>query len=61
MAYTVKEVNSVAGCSVFTVAALCSHATCHSVQDIWTKAFVNTDVMFVATKPSHNCGKYGHF
>ena len=56
MAYTVKEINSVAWCNVFTVAAMCLHALCHCVRDIWKKAFVNTDVMFVATKPSYNCG-----
>ena len=61
MAYTLKEVNSVAGCNTFTVAALCSYSSAHCVRDIWMKAFVNTDLMFIATKPTNICGMYSSF
>ena len=61
MAYTLKEVNSVVGCNTFTVAALCSHSSAHCIRDIWMKAFVNTDLMFIATKLTNTCGTYSSF
>ena len=61
MAYTLKEVNSVVGCNTFTVAALCSHSSAHCVRDIRMKAFVNMDLMFIATKLTNTCGTYSSF
>ena len=48
-----------AGCNIFTVAALCSQASSRCVHDVWTKAVQN--VMFIATKLTNNCGMYSSF
>ncbi len=46
IAYTLKEVNAIAGCNVFTVAGICSPSQVPMVRDVWTKAFNLTDVLY---------------
>ena len=56
--YTIKEVNAVAGCQVYTAAAMCDPRLLSVVQEVWGKAFSNTDVLFAAnTQYFHRPGK----
>ena len=48
--YTIKEVNAVCGCAVFTAAAICTPSSYHMVQDIWSRLAEHTDVLFSADK-----------
>ncbi len=50
LAYTIKEINAVAGCSTYTVGALSCPASFQVIQEVWTKVFVNADVLFAAVK-----------
>ena len=49
MAYTIKEINAVVGCTTFTAAAICSPSSLQLVQ-VWAKAFCNFDLLFAACK-----------
>lgn len=53
-AYTIKELNAVAGCHLFTAAALCDPHSLSLVREVWTKAFVNTDILFAAAHNQEN-------
>ena len=56
--YTIEEVNAVAGCQVYTAAAMCDPCLLSVVQAVWSKAFVNRDVLFAAIKERfHRPGK----
>ena len=54
-----QEVNAVAGCQVYTAAAaMCDPCLLSVVQEVWSKAFVNTDVLFAANNERfHRPGK----
>ena len=51
LAYSVKEVNAVAGCTLFVVAAICNLNSLSLTQEVWQHAFVNYDVLFYASRP----------
>ena len=53
--YTIKEINAVAGCHTFGTAAICDPCLFYQVHDVWSKAFINTEVLFSANK----CSKQG--
>ena len=55
-AYTIKEINAVTGCQLFTATALCNPRFQSVVQEVWSKPFVNTDTLFCANKKVH-CGQ----
>lgn len=56
--YTTKEINAVAGCQIYTVAAMCDPCLLSVVQEVWSKAFINTEVLFAAnTQQFHQPGK----
>ena len=44
--YTTKEVNSVAGCCVYTSACICCIDLLPEIRKVCQKAFVNTEVLF---------------
>ena len=44
--YTIKEINSVAGCCVYTVACTCCINELPLVREISEKVFINTKVLF---------------
>ena len=50
MAYTIKEINAVVGCTTFTTAAICSPLSLQLVQEVWAKAFCNFNLLFAACK-----------
>ena len=53
--YTVKEINTVASCSTYSTAALCTPEVWSLVEEVWRRAYANTDVLFFAnTNP--RCG-----
>ena len=47
-AYTLKEINTVAACSVFSTAVLCPPEVFSMVHEVWSRAFINTDQLFFA-------------
>ena len=44
--FTIKEINSVSNCPVFTSVAICSPSQLPMVHELWKKAFTNTDILF---------------
>ena len=56
--YTIKEINAVADCQVYTVAAMCDPCLLSVVQEVWSKAIIKTNVPFTANKQHfHRPGK----
>ena len=54
LAYTIKEINAVTGCGLYTVAGLCCPALLPTVQEVWSKVYVNSDILFAAVKDGKN-------
>ena len=50
IAYSVKEINTVAGKTVYNAIAVCSPLIMHKVMEAWGKAFGYSENMFVADK-----------
>ena len=47
--YTLKEINTVTSCSIYSAAALCTPDVWNLVEEVWGRAYVNTDVLFLQT------------
>ena len=50
VAYTIKEINAMSNCHVFTVAAFCSLQKLPQVQEVWTTVFTNVDTLYCVCK-----------
>ena len=44
--YTIKEVNSVAGCVLYTTACICAINDLPAVKEISERIFINTEVLY---------------
>lgn len=44
--YNIKEINSVAGCSLYTVACLCTVDQLTLVKETSQRVFINTETLF---------------
>lgn len=44
--YTIKEVNSVAGCNLYTAACICTVDQLMLVKETSQKVFINTEILF---------------
>jgi len=51
-AYTIKEINAMNNCHVFTVAAFCSLKQLTEVQEVWKTVFTNVDTLYCIDKTS---------
>ena len=49
-AYTIKEINAISNCLVFTVAAFCSLKQLQEVQEVWKTVFTNVDTLYCIHK-----------
>ena len=47
LAYTIKEINAVTGLGLYTASVVCFPKTVPLVQEVWTKAFVNTVNLYI--------------
>jgi len=51
-AYTIKEINAMNNCHVFTAAAFCSLKQLSEVQEVWKTVFTNVDTLYCIDKTS---------
>ena len=50
--YTLKEINTDASCVTYTTAALCTPEVWSLVEEVWRRAYINTDLLFLQTPTS---------
>ena len=55
-AYTIKEINAVTSCSVFSTALICQPYVAYKVLDVLSRAFINTDFLFYASTSVQGTG-----
>lgn len=60
LAYTIKEINAVTGLGLYTASVVCFPKTLPLVQEVWTKAFVNTVNLYVANASLPRQSKLSH-
>lgn len=58
LAYTSKEINTVAGLHIYVSVGVCSPEDLHVVSDVWNTLFGNTDILFYATTKPNKSGNY---
>lgn len=60
LAYTSKEINTVAGLHTYTTIGICNPEHLHTVKEIWSTLFENVDVLFYANTKAFRSGMYVH-
>lgn len=58
LAYTSKEINTVAGMYTYVSIGICSPKDLHTVEEIWSTLFRNIDVLFYASTKANKSGMY---